>query len=263
MTQLETGRERDLAELADLVTDELTPDQAKRVRERIEHDDGFQRLAAPVLAAWVLGHEKSPTSDEDAQAALETRMAAIDRARVEGASVERGRRRWVGGVLVGLASATLFYVTLANVPPGRRLLARVVGVPADFDITTAVGEERSFLLRDGSRVTMESNSRLSYRASFLEPDQLVTLAGEATFDVAPQHFGRFRVAAGRIFAQVVGTRFTVRAYPGEAVASVTVARGRVKVAGPDFRDVDVDSGFVARIVGGHLEAKPTSTKSAQ
>jgi transmembrane sensor len=119
------------------------------------------------------------------------------------------------------------------------------------------------LLHDGSRVTIESNTRLSYRLSFAEPDQLVTLTGEATFDVVPQHFGRFRIAAGHIFAQVEGTRFTVRAYPGEVDASVTVFRGRVKVAGPDFRDVDVDSGFVARVVGGHLEVKPASMESTQ
>lgn len=187
------------------------------------------------------------------------RMAAIDRARAARDSVEYRRRRWIGGLVVGLVSAALFYVTLANVPPGRRLLARIVGAPADLDITTADGEERSFVLRDGSRVTMESRTRLSNRASFLEPDQLVTLQGAATFDVVPQHFGRFRVAAGHIFAQVEGTRFTVRAYPEETAASVTVLRGRVRVAGPDSRDVDVDSRFVARLVSGRLEMKPANT----
>jgi ferric-dicitrate binding protein FerR (iron transport regulator) len=255
MNQVNTERERDLGQLADLVSDELTPDEVAHVRERVEHDDRFRALAAPVLAAWVVGRAESSTSDEDAHAALVERMAAIDRARAARTSGHR-RRRWAGGAVVGLASAALFYVTLANVPPGRRLLARVVGVPADFTITTAVGEERSIPLRDGSRVTIEPDTRLSYTASFLDPAQLVTLQGAATFDVAPQHFGTFRVAAGRVFAQVQGTRFTVRAYAGEPEASVTVTRGRVKVAGPDLRDVDVDSGFVAQVVGRHVVVKP-------
>jgi ferric-dicitrate binding protein FerR (iron transport regulator) len=174
-------------------------------------------------------------------------MAQIDRAHVVRSSVAY-RRRWIAGPLVGLAAAALFFMSLTTVPMGRRLLARVVGVQADFDIWTAVGEQRSILLADGSRVTIEPDSRLSYRASLLEPAQLVTLQGAATFDVVSQHFRKFRVAGGRIFVEVEGTRFGVRAYADEPEASVSVSRGMVRVAGPDFRDVQVDSGFAARVV---------------
>lgn len=77
----------------------------------------------------------------------------------------------------------------------------------------------------------------------------MTLRGAATFNVVPQGFGIFRVAAGRVFVQVQGTQFSIRSYPGDSSASAFVSRGRVLVSGADRRSVTVNTGELARIVG--------------
>jgi hypothetical protein len=61
MKQLDDERQHDLGQIADLITDELTPDGAARVRDRVEHDGQFQRLAVPALAAWVVSSRECRT----------------------------------------------------------------------------------------------------------------------------------------------------------------------------------------------------------
>jgi ferric-dicitrate binding protein FerR (iron transport regulator) len=58
----------------------------------------------------------------------------------------------------------------------------------------------------------------------------VTLSGEAFFQVAHDSRHPFRVLTDRLETTVLGTSFTVRAYPEQAEAIVMVRTGRVRVA---------------------------------
>lgn len=94
---------------------------------------------------------------------------------------------------------------------------------------TAVGERREVLLRDGSRLTLDSATRL--KMSWHVRSRNAELAqGRARFDVA-HSAQRFSVAAGTTRVQVVGTRFDVDRHAGDAgdATQVTVWRGIVHV----------------------------------
>ena len=158
--------------------------------------------------------------------------------------------QWRAALVMGLGGAAVFFTVLTFVPSVRRLIASAVGAPADIELATAIGETRSIRLpRNGSRATLEPDSRLSYHASLFEREHVVTLRGAATFNVVPQGCGVLRISHGQVFVQVQGTRFTVRSYPGESSASAFVSRGRVLVSGVDRRSVTVNTGELARIVG--------------
>jgi transmembrane sensor len=91
---------------------------------------------------------------------------------------------------------------------------------------TAVGEVRTVLLPDGSRMQMNTDTRIATmidrRARLIRLD-----AGEAWFEVArnPQPFV---VYAGRVAVQALGTAFAVRV-KGNGV-DLTVTEGRVELA---------------------------------
>lgn len=96
---------------------------------------------------------------------------------------------------------------------------------------TRKGEVRQLALRDGSAVTLNTDSLLDVRFT-RHRRELRLLRGEALFDVAHDKTKPFVVVAGTTEAIAVGTSFTVRHLPGEAV-QVLVREGVVAVRRED------------------------------
>ncbi|WP_172271302.1 FecR family protein [Caulobacter sp. RHG1] len=131
---------------------------------------------------------------------------------------EPSRRRLLlaGGGLVAACAAA----TVAGLPLWRGDRYR-----------TRKGEVRQLALRDGSAVTLNTDSVLHVRFSD-QRRELRLLQGEALFDVAHDKSRPFVVRAGETEAVAVGTSFTVRRLPGEAV-QVLVREGVVEVRRED------------------------------
>jgi transmembrane sensor len=94
--------------------------------------------------------------------------------------------------------------------------------PQHFE--TKFGEQRSVLLRDGSRVTLNTASAIEAR---MEKGRraILLVRGEAFFEVAHDAARPFEVSAGNAVARAVGTQFNVDRRPDRTV--VTVVEGRV------------------------------------
>jgi transmembrane sensor len=89
---------------------------------------------------------------------------------------------------------------------------------------TKFGEQRSFLLDDGSRVTLNTASKIEVRLG--KDRRHVHLAeGEALFEVAHDAARPFDVQTGHAVLRAVGTQFDVDRRPGRTI--VTVVEGRV------------------------------------
>lgn len=85
------------------------------------------------------------------------------------------------------------------------------------------------LLPDGSEVTLEPNSSLSYPEKFDEELREVNLVGEAFFDVVRNPDQPFVVHFNDLVVKVLGTSFTIRAPKGENKMQVLVKTGKVSV----------------------------------
>lgn len=103
----------------------------------------------------------------------------------------------------------------------------VLLVPANKEIVTT-GIRKTVKLPDGSLITLEPNSKLTYPQRFTGNTREVNLTGEAYFEIKPNHEKPFIVQTNYIIATVLGTSFNVEAYPN-GVARVVVTTGRVKV----------------------------------
>ena len=84
-------------------------------------------------------------------------------------------------------------------------------------------------LSEGSRVTVNSNSKLTYPKNFEKDKREVKLSGEAFFEVAKDPSRPFIINAGDIRVEVLGTSFNVRAYENQEQVEVTVSTGKVAV----------------------------------
>lgn len=96
--------------------------------------------------------------------------------------------------------------------------------PSSAVYVTAVGQQSSHQLPDGSRLVLNTNSKVS--VAFLADKRLLTLhRGEAHFDVEPDKNRPFEVYAGTRMVRAVGTAFSV--YMESERVEVTVSEGKV------------------------------------
>lgn len=84
-------------------------------------------------------------------------------------------------------------------------------------------------LSDESTVILKPYSRIRYPESFHGKIRKVELEGEAFFEVTPNKAQPFYVLADGLVTRVVGTSFSIQAFPNSKQTKVTVTTGKVWV----------------------------------
>lgn len=95
--------------------------------------------------------------------------------------------------------------------------------------STPVGERCVLTLSDGSRVTLNADSKLKYPDRFTGADREVYLQGEGYFVVRHDKNRPFVVHTGNLSTTVLGTKFDVSAYPESETVAVSLLEGKVRV----------------------------------
>ena len=113
---------------------------------------------------------------------------------------------------------------------------------ADYTIMTNAGQRAQTVLPDGSKVWLNSSTKLVYRTSLWSLDRQVDLSGEAYFEVAHDEHAPFVVNSKQIKTCVLGTKFDVRARLDENRVLTTLLQGSVRVESPQT----VDDGFLLK-----------------
>ena len=108
------------------------------------------------------------------------------------------------------------------------LLYHFPGAPAEKQFA-AVSEISQVTLPDGTSVTLNAGSTLTYPAKFEGGFRKVTLQGEGWFEVAHDKTKPFIVAAGNARIRVVGTTFSVNTKTYRNTGEVILSSGIVKV----------------------------------
>lgn len=91
------------------------------------------------------------------------------------------------------------------------------------------GQKSQLVLPDGTKVWMNSDSKLAYPTDFSKERRLVRLEGEAYFDVAHDKNNKFIVNTGLVNVLVHGTSFSVTNYLTDPFISVALDEGCVSV----------------------------------
>ena len=89
------------------------------------------------------------------------------------------------------------------------------------------GGEFTLTLADGTRVVMNSDSRMRFPERFEGDTRRVFLAGEAFFEVARDSARPFVVGVRGSHVRVLGTSFNVKGYADDSYVQTTLVEGRV------------------------------------
>jgi len=96
-------------------------------------------------------------------------------------------------------------------------------------IDVPYGQRSRITLYDGTRVWINSGTKLKYPVVFNLKSREVLIEGEAYFEVAKDSKHPFVVNAGNLKVEVLGTHFNVCAYPEDSEFSTTLVEGSVNV----------------------------------
>jgi ferric-dicitrate binding protein FerR (iron transport regulator) len=96
-------------------------------------------------------------------------------------------------------------------------------------IQTPKGGKFQVRLPDGSKVWLNSASKLSYPTAFAGKERKVILSGEAYFEIAPNKNVPFRVVSNEQIVEVLGTHFNINSYDDEDFTKTTLLEGSVRV----------------------------------
>lgn len=97
-------------------------------------------------------------------------------------------------------------------------------------VVVPFGKRSNILLSDGTRVWLNSGSRLVYPPVFDRKNREVFLEGEAYFEVSKDAHKPFYVRTEAFRVRVLGTKFEVQAYKNESVQNAVLLEGKVSLA---------------------------------
>lgn len=126
-------------------------------------------------------------------------------------------------------------------------------------LTVPRGGQFHIVLPDGSRVWLNSTSKLRFPTAFHENHRIVELEGQGYFEVNKDAQKPFIVQTRSAKVEVLGTGFDVMAYPDEKTMNTTLVEGAVKV-----KEVRLRPGQQARLehATGTITVAPADVQQA-
>ncbi len=149
-----------------------------------------------------------------------------------------GMRRLVANPIFRLAAAVVIGAML--LVSGYEVIYNQSATRELLEVTAANQQVNTVTLPDGSRVSLNSNTRLKYPKKFGRKIREVSIEGEAFFEVKPNKNKPFVIHAGSAQIKVLGTSFNVNAYPATKKVEVIVETGRVQVVNKTTETIKTD-----------------------
>ena len=122
------------------------------------------------------------------------------------------------GTALGLAVSSFF----DRMPPEADT------VPGEFVLFADKGQRSNITLPDGTKVWLNSHSKIVYSTDYGHRTRSLSLTGEACFEVAKDAGKPFLVRAGEMQIEALGTSFNVKAYGEDREIVATLFEGSVQ-----------------------------------
>lgn len=216
---------------------QCTHDELKELMQLVRDQQSDEDMDEPMTDLW----EQLRDTPEIMHVNWDAMYANI----AEGSRIslpEKTRRvNWAGSRIWYYAAAvliaTISFMAYDYIAPGPESMLTMKGERQIWLKTRVpLTETKVLLLKDGSRVTLNSGSSLKYPKAFTSDRREVYLDGEGFFEIARDTEHPFIVHSGKLKTQVLGTKFNVRTYPSSPKMDVTVLSGKVAVEKTDSGD---------------------------
>lgn len=157
--------------------------------------------------------------------------------------------RELAGAFAGLGWAPKTAVAVAATLIISIVASIALWPAAGAEYVTRIGQQDSVLLEDGTRLTLNTNSKVRVRFN-ADHRRIFLDRGEVMLAVAHDASRPLEVIAGDVTSRAVGTKFSVRVHEDDARVETLVTEGRVLVLRqPHLLGIPLRPQAVARTLG--------------
>lgn len=190
-----------------------------------DHHIGFDWVVQPL---WDAIDKDMPRPDEEGENELRQEVSSllseIRQQKTSNFGV-RSKNRLNGFYRVAAILILALSVTLGVL----KVLDRPQSVVTYVEKMSAKGETKSLLLADGTKVILNSDTKLIIPSNFNKEERIIELEGEGFFDVTPDPDKPFIIKSGETRVKVLGTSFDFKSYKEDEFIKLTVSTGKVRV----------------------------------
>lgn len=203
---------------------ELSEKEAAEVVAWLEKDKSNQEFLFSIKEAYLLSRYKMDTSKADTDEEWESLKENIQSVEQPSSSLKRFL------TLRSLSSyAAVILVCVFLGWKGNEVYKDQIHKDMMQTIETGTGQQVKTTLPDGTCVSLNACTRLSYSPFTWDKQRIVQLKGEAIFDVAANKDKPFTVETANYDIYVTGTNFNVSCYEEDGKSITTLTRGKVNI----------------------------------
>lgn len=202
-----------------LINDKLSPQELQTLRQKINSmsDEELLKLLP------------EPEVSESESAAVPQSILDNCRSMIE-YRMDSGRRSARRRLFVRIARIAAVIVPLIVVACAGIYMFTRQDSPAQMcTVSTAKNETSSLSLPDGTKVEINGRSILTFPSSFGKKQRMVSLEGEAYFDVAKDAKAPFVICTPAMEVKVTGTSFNLIARNGAIYSELSLDEGNVSL----------------------------------
>ncbi len=194
------------------------------VEWQLQHDEAYRIHMRALRTAWVTQLDARTRWDD--QSASQRILAKTNLRGTQHRVAKHprlfGRSFWYG--------ASAAFVAIALLAGVWRINTSTTGPSPEYMMySTGNAERATITLPDGSTVQLNVATQLQVPMNYGTHNRTVTLSGEGLFQVLHHDNAPFVVVTQSSTTRVLGTRFVVRHYVTDSVATIAVQEGKVAV----------------------------------
>lgn len=198
---------------------QASPEEVRLLIQWLKSEGSFQDWADEEWEA--ASSEMDPELQRKLYGRIREKIAADQQVQIRPAR-SRKFSLWAGRIasviiLLLLSGWSVYYYTIKQL------------AMQDMVVLVEKGQKANVVLPDGSKVWINSDSELSYGSRFNRKERVLSLKGEAYFEVMPDKARPFIVETNEMAVRALGTSFNVKAYEEENDASTVLMTGKVEV----------------------------------
>ena len=223
------------------LSDSATVEEKGFLLQWLEEDAGNDVEFCRLYDLW-LHSSASLTDDDEMEDALSRFKERISKSKVkaestgkecvETESIQKKPAVKFGSYILRIAASVLLLLSAGYV--GYMIGDKETTAVAVNRLLTGADGKGEYVLPDGSTVWLNANSVLEYPEIFAGEKRVVSLKGEALFEVKRDTEKPFFVQTGGMDVKVLGTRFLVSNYSEKPVVETMLIDGSVEISGEYF-----------------------------
>ena len=208
---------------------ELTNEEERLLYQWLEEDPKNKDLFDSLSRIWgtTLGYPEIVNMEDERQKVWKR----LNEERENLITSDKAKGHWLGRTIKYAAVIIVFFSF------GHHLLTKYLQskktestvLTHNVNHVNPPGQKSRILLRDGSIVWLNAESKLTYSTDFNKNTREIQLEGEAFFEVAKNPDKPFRVSTNGLIITAVGTSFNVQAYNDSKTEKVALNSGKVKI----------------------------------